>query len=290
MRGDTVHDISQRNGVNMRALTETNGLQPPYALNVGQVLRLPPPNIHVIEQGETLYSVSRRYNVDTRSLAVMNGLQRPWTVWPGDELLLPALARDAGRPTPPATTIAARPALQLVEPALETLGASPPSAPSPKPSIAPPPASVAGPIALGPKPVQTPTSVSASAASAGMFMWPATGPVLAGFGVGPDGTRNDGVNIAVERGTEVRAAAAGDVVYAGDELAGFGNLVLVRHPEGWVTAYAHAERLLVGEGDKVAQGQAIALAGATGSASRPQVHFELRRGKDPVDPALHLPK
>src|SRR5690606_29907053 len=101
MRGDTLYHISQRYSVNMRALIETNRLAPPYALNPGQVVYLPPPNVHVVERGETLYSVSRRYNVDTRSLALLNAMSRPWTIFPGDELLLPPLARDQSRKQAP---------------------------------------------------------------------------------------------------------------------------------------------------------------------------------------------
>ena len=121
------------------------------------------------------------------------------------------------------------------------------------------------------------------------FIWPVSGEVLKGFGSGADGMRNDGVNISAPKGTPVKAAAGGEVVYAGSELAGFGNLVLIRHPGGWVTAYAHSDTLLVKEGDLVKQGQAIASAGATGNAPSTQVHFELRKGKEPVDPAQHLP-
>jgi murein DD-endopeptidase MepM/ murein hydrolase activator NlpD len=97
------------------------------------------------------------------------------------------------------------------------------------------------------------------------------------------------VNIAAARGSPIRAAGGGEVVYAGSELAGFGNLILIRHPGGWVTAYAHADSMAVREGDLVRQGQAIATVGATGNVSTPQVHFELRKGKEPVDPAQHLP-
>ena len=129
----------------------------------------------------------------------------------------------------------------------------------------------------------------APVAGARDFVWPISGDVLKGFGPGADGIRNDGVNIAAAHGADVKAAAGGEVVYAGSELAGFGNLVLIRHPGGWVTAYAHADALKVKEGDLVKQGQTIASAGKTGNASQTQVHFELRKGKEPVDPALHLP-
>jgi murein DD-endopeptidase MepM/ murein hydrolase activator NlpD len=147
--------------------------------------------------------------------------------------------------------------------------------PAPKPVIEPPP---------------PPKSTPSTPAGARDFIWPVSGNVLKGFGPGADGIRNDGVNIAASPGADVRAAAGGEVVYAGSELAGFGNLVLIRHPGGWVTAYAHSDVLKVKEGDLVKQGQAIATAGQTGNASSTQVHFELRKGKEPVDPALHLPE
>ena len=112
--------------------------------------------------------------------------------------------------------------------------------------------------------------------------------MLKDYGVGDDGLRNDGVNIGVPKGTKIKAAADGEVVYAGSELVGFGNLILIRHAGGWVSAYAHAEAVLVKEGEMVRQGEAIAEAGATGNASVPQVHFELRKGSRPVDPTKHM--
>src|SRR5262249_40929418 len=138
-------------------------------------------------------------------------------------------------------------------------------------------------------PAEKPKQVAVNAGSTDDFIWPVSGPVLKGFGAGDDGLRNDGVNISVPAGAKVKAAAAGAVVYAGNELAGCGNLVLSRHAGGWVSAYAHAETLLVKEGEQVVQGQPVAEAGATGNAESPQVHFELRKGKEPVDPAEHLP-
>jgi murein DD-endopeptidase MepM/ murein hydrolase activator NlpD len=120
------------------------------------------------------------------------------------------------------------------------------------------------------------------------FRWPVRGRVIAGFGSNPGGQRNDGINLAVPEGTSVKAAEAGTVIYAGNELEGYGNLILVRHADGWVSAYAHNKDLLVKRGDAVTRGQIIAHAGMTGSVSAPQVHFELRRGSKPVNPLDYL--
>ncbi|WP_346909127.1 peptidoglycan DD-metalloendopeptidase family protein [uncultured Roseibium sp.] len=123
-----------------------------------------------------------------------------------------------------------------------------------------------------------------------LFRWPVRGRIISDFGSKPGGTRNEGVNLAVPEGTPVKAAGSGTVIYAGNELKGFGNLVLLRHADGWVSAYAHNSKLNVKRGDNVSRGEVIANAGATGSVSQPQVHFELRRGNKPVDPLKYLPK
>ena len=116
------------------------------------------------------------------------------------------------------------------------------------------------------------------------FRWPANGRVIAGFGPKTNGQQNDGINIAVPENTPVKAAEDGVVAYAGNELKGYGNLVLVRHPNGYVTAYAHAKELLVKRGDQVKRGQIIARSGQTGNVNAPQLHFEIRKGASPVDP------
>ena len=122
----------------------------------------------------------------------------------------------------------------------------------------------------------------------GRFRWPARGRVIAAFGKRPDGTHNDGINIAVPQGTEIHAAESGRVAYAGNELKGYGNLVLIRHDNGWVSAYAHADQILVKRDDVVRRGQVIAKAGKTGTVDQPQLHFELRQGAKPVDPLPHM--
>ncbi|MBO0737965.1 MAG: M23 family metallopeptidase, partial [Alphaproteobacteria bacterium] len=133
-----------------------------------------------------------------------------------------------------------------------------------------------------------PTAAAPSPRGNSAFLWPVRGHVLAPFGSRSDGTHNDGINIAAVRGAAVQAADAGVVAYAGNELRGYGNLILIKHANGWITAYAHCDRILVRRGERVARGQVIARVGSTGDVSEPQLHFELRRGSRPVDPREFL--
>ena len=120
------------------------------------------------------------------------------------------------------------------------------------------------------------------------FAWPLSGHIIADYGSTASGGRNDGINIAAPSGTPIHAAAAGQISYAGNELRGYGNLVLIKHDGGYVTAYAHADRITVNRGDYVAKGQVIGYAGQTGDVSSPQLHFEIRKGVQPVNPHAML--
>src|SRR6266567_2331857 len=142
------------------------------------------------------------------------------------------------------------------------------------------------PVAGSNKPVAGSSKPVAEAAPA--FRWPVRGRVIEEFGPKANGQQNDGINLAVPEGTPVKAAEDGVVAYAGNELKGYGNLLLVRHSNGFVTAYAHASELMVKRNDQVKRGQIIARAGQTGSVSSPQLHFEIRKGATPVDPMRYL--
>ena len=120
-------------------------------------------------------------------------------------------------------------------------------------------------------------------------MWPVNGTVVSGFGNLGSGRKNDGINIKAALGTAVKAADSGTVAYAGNELKGFGNLILIKHSDGWITAYAHCDRLFVKKGQKVARGEKIATVGSSGSVTTPQLHFEVRAGKKAVNPRAYLP-
>jgi len=139
-----------------------------------------------------------------------------------------------------------------------------------------------------PPPVTQPATYAPPPSGALAFSWPLSGPVISDFGTNNSGERNDGINIAAPLGTPIRAAAAGQVSYAGNELRGYGYLVLIKHDDGYVTAYAHAERLIVTRGDYVARGQIIGYAGQSGDVTSPQLHFEIRRGVTPVNPRAML--
>jgi murein DD-endopeptidase MepM/ murein hydrolase activator NlpD len=224
----------------------------------GQTLRLPRPRIHRIETGDTIYNIARRYGVDQSALVRLNELEPPYGIRAGETLRLPRAAAVAERrqadEEPPERTAAWE---GDAEAETSRTGTS----------------SAAIQATLGP-PERT----------GARFQLPVRGEVISAFGPKDGGLRNDGINFGTREGATVVAAEAGTVAYAGNELRGFGNLILIRHEGGWITAYAHNARLLVEPGTSVRRGQPIALAGQTGSVDRPQLHFEIRRGRRPVDP------
>ena len=254
-KGDSLYKIARRYKVNLRDLIEVNRARPPYYIFAGQRLRLPGQRIHVVAKGETLYGVSRRYGIDMTTLVRINKIAPPYRVAAGRRLRLPGTAYQPSRS------------------ARDAARAARAKAPDPK-SRARQPSGVAL-TRLPPR-------------SGRQFLWPVHGRVIVGFGPRAGGLHNDGINILARRGTGVRAAENGLVAYSGNELRGFGNLLLLKHRDGWITAYAHNETLLVKVGQKVKRGQLIARVGATGGVARPQLHFELRRGVRVVDPIRHL--
>lgn len=275
--GDTLYSIARRNNVPLRGLIAANGLQPPYTIQPGDRLALPPPpRMHVVRPGDTVYGISRRYGVDVTSVVKANDISPPYTIVAGQALVVPEgdldelVAEAPQMPQAPAPS----PADRSVQ--AEELPAPPRTEPSAEAKPAdPPPAS--GPL---PKPLSGPVR----------FVRPLEGRILSSYGPKSGGLHNDGINIAAPRGAPVRAAEAGVVAYAGSELPGFGNLILLKHAEGWTTAYGHNEAVLVKRGDRVARGQTIARVGSSGNVSNPQLHFEIRRGARAIDPAPYFRK
>jgi murein DD-endopeptidase MepM/ murein hydrolase activator NlpD len=265
-----------------------------------------PPMTITIERGQTLSAIAREHNVPMPELAAANHLSPPYRILAGSVLVIPA--PGAVPPPAPAAVAALPPRMaaappeasappSAITPAVRSAAPEPPPKPV-APTQSPPKSSLPGsspappPAAAGPAHAQPAAlaagSAAATAARGGSFVWPVRGHIVEGYGAGPNGTHNDGINIAAPRGTPVEAADAGVVAYAGNELRGYGNLLLIKHPGGWITAYAHCEAILVKPGQKIGRGQVIARVGSSGNVSTPQLHFELRRGNKAVDPRAYL--
>ena len=290
-------------------LIEANHLRHPSALRPGEHLKVPIRRAYEVQSGDTIYAVARRFSITPAALAEINDLPISTRLRTGDQLALPSTIRDRGpqqeaapvrlatmspptRYTPPPS-----PYVSTQQPSpyvsrgdatprggVYTPGASsriPPASP-----LIPPPAEAGGPRL---------SDAQVVAMARQRFIWPVQGQILGRFGPQAQGVSNDGVDLRSPQGTPVRAAAPGEVVYAGSLIKGFGNLVLLRHPDGWVTAYAHLQHIDVQMQQSVSQGQQIGQVGSTGGVSEPQLHFEVRYAPSagekarPVDPLLVLP-
>ncbi len=299
--GQTLYAISREKGVPVRALIDANNLSPPYYLKVGQVLVVPGVRSHVVAAGETLGGLAHRYGVGPSTLAELNHMTAPYSVRVGQVLILPPQVETAAKAPPPVQPAPANTVSIAAQPLAPLPGAPqapPDSGPKAPPPTAPPPPPKTAEPAAEPAPAPAPPVEEEVAAApvaahrapvAPIFYWPVRGTVAGGFGAGSGGTHSDGINITAPAGTTVGAAENGTVAYAGNELKGFGNLLLIKHADGWITAYAHNQVLLVKKGDHVRRGQPIARVGSTGGVSTPQLHFELRQGTKAVDPLDHLP-
>jgi murein DD-endopeptidase MepM/ murein hydrolase activator NlpD len=309
-QGETVTGIAHRHNVPVHEILRANGLNASATLQAGQRLVIPryvadggsaklahaalprhpatpaaaavtpavpaTPGEHVVASGETLSTIARKHRITIRELATANSMTPETPLKVGMRLNVPARTGAAtkmatlGPATPTTTVVTAKPAaLQSIKPA-EQAGGS---------------AHVITPAA------EATADESGPAAAAGMpsFRWPLRGRVTTNFGSKTAGGASDGIDLAVPEGTAVRAADDGVVAYAGNELKGYGNLVLIRHANGFVTAYANASEISVKRNDQVHRGQVIAKSGQTGSAATPQLHFEIRKNSAPVDPMQYLP-
>jgi murein DD-endopeptidase MepM/ murein hydrolase activator NlpD len=327
-RGDNLDKVARRMDSDVGDLVRINGLKKPYRLRAGQTIRGPggSAKAYVVARGDTLAEIAQRFGVSVDQLRALNGLRRGASVAPGRRLRLPAGYRDRGpireavpapAPRPPRASFDNPPVSQpppqprVSEPRAPEPSAALPSAPQPyvpsqssrppRSTYTPrPPRSTytppGGPISGAPSATPQVSDAQIMQMGRGLFQWPIRGQVISGFGDKGTSQRNDGVNVRARAGEPVRASASGDVVYAGDQVPGFGNLVLIKHQNGWVTAYGHLGKVDVRMQQKVAQGEQIGEAGSSGGVSEPQLHFEVRYAATPqerarpIDPALVLPR
>lgn len=322
-RGDTLEGIARKYGVPAQAILETNGVHgairpgerlviPRYVMGEGQAtapniaaphveaaraepVRQPvaqarpqtvaASDVHVVQPGESLIGIGRRYGMSLSEIARLNGIKPYTKVSIGDRIKVPGRGGNervaaVHQPAPVAQAQpqrVERPRVAQAAPPIDNVGTVPTEnarVVTPEPAATP----------------QSPVKKAEAVAENKMpqFRWPVTGHVIEAFGQRPNGTTNDGINLAVPAGTPIKAAEDGVVAYSGNELKGYGNLVLIRHADNFVSAYANASELLVKRGDSVKRGQVIARAGQTGNVSSPQLHFEIRKGSTPVDPRKYL--
>jgi murein DD-endopeptidase MepM/ murein hydrolase activator NlpD len=300
---DTLEVLARRYNVAPAAILAANGYKGPRALSPGQQLIIPhpvtmaaapasvgsaskpvavanaAPSIHVVNPGDTLVSIARHNRVSVTELARANNLDASAKLKLGTRLTVPGAKKAAVATAAPAPAVV-QPGAVTTAPATKMAAAT----------VAPQSARLAQ---------ATPTPEDAAAAAAPgkaseatgalpTFRWPVRGKVITTYGAKTNGKSNDGINLAVPEGTPVKAAEDGVVAYSGNELKGYGNLILVRHANGYVTAYAHASELLVKRGDSIKRGQVIAKSGQSGEVGSPQLHFEIRKGSTPVDPLQFL--
>ncbi len=243
-----------------------------------------------IQPGDTLNSIARDFGVSPEAILDANRLDDPNYLRVGQRIRVP---RYTGRPVKrqnrPQYAGAAQPGEGRMDPIPDTQSRKPQKGSGSKGTSGSGTtlAAASGDVFGGDRSATNAAGAS-SARPSREFMWPVRGPVIARFGSSGSGQRNDGINIAADENTPVRAAEEGEVIYAGNELRSYGNLLLIRHSRGYVTAYAHNGELLVAKSDKVQRGQKIAKVGSTGGVAKPQLHFEIRRGGRPVDPAPYL--
>jgi murein DD-endopeptidase MepM/ murein hydrolase activator NlpD len=292
-QGETVYSLSRKHNVPAEVILKANNLQSASMIQPGQRLVIPArknanapmlqnapvantaANVHTTTAGDTIFSLSRKYKVSPQAIASANNMTLATQLKIGQQVRIPATAPIANTPaTQPqpqmqrnVQTVPQTQTQQIVQnentPAPENVGVVRPNTP---PAVTEAPRANTGPN----------------------FHWPVRGRILSAYGKKPNGQQNDGINVSVPDGTPIRASEDGVVAYAGNELKGFGNLVLIRHADNWVTAYAHLGTLDVKKDQKVKRGDIIARAGQTGGVTSPQLHFEIRKGSSPVDPEKHL--
>lgn len=311
---DTLDVLAKRYRVTPQAILAANGYKGPRALSPGQQLIIPhpgataaapapalapvaaapamapakpvaamaaPSSTHFVNHGDTLASIARKNHISAAELARANGLDPSAKLKLGTRLSVPG-AKTAAVAAP----VAAAPVAGTLQPVA--------AAPVPATKMA----AVAAPVQsarlaqattnVEEKPAETPAKAAEVTSALPTFRWPVRGKVVTSYGAKTNGKSNDGINLAVPEGTPVKAAEDGVVAYSGNELKGYGNLVLVRHSNGYVTAYAHASELMVKRGDTIKRGQVIAKSGQSGEVASPQLHFEIRKGSSPVDPLQFL--
>lgn len=303
-RGDTLYSLAKKHNTSVDSLAQANNLTRPYQLSVGQklvlsgaetvapvqedttdVLVVNKPTSAVktttrielsditVQPGDTLYSLSRKYAVPVNDLAVMNKLTPPFNLSVGQKLRVPqsvnVITSEKTKQVMPETKTQQTAA--YVKQSKTVVAQSKPVQPAKKISSDP-----------------TKKLPKITERSSSKFSWPVRGKILSAYGAKSNGLFNDGINISAKQGATVKAAENGVVAYAGNEVKGMGNLIIIQHSGGWMTVYAHMDSMNVKRGTRVNVGQKIGAVGKTGKVDSPQLHFEIRKGTKAYNPNAYL--
>lgn len=271
--GETLWSVANAYHVDLRDMLDLNNLRAPYALHTGQRFKIPAPVTYRARPGDTLYKISRMFDTTTTELANLNHLRPPYAVKNGQILRLPSKHAGSVMMVASSSSLFSSTERNSVPIEREVL-----------PDVTVASQKLQKTNTDRNKAIATEKTPPVALSGKG-FLKPVNGRVISAFGPKADGLHNDGINIKAARGDPVRAADQGVVVYSGNQIEGYGNMILVRHANGFMTAYAHMDKNLVKKGDVVKRGQAIGTVGSSGHVDTPQLHFEIRKGKEALDPS-----
>ena len=256
--GDNLYSISRKLNISISSLIKLNKITPPYKIFPKQKIILPKQSFHKVRKGETLYSISRLYKTDVYSISKLNNLKNINSINEGQALKI------------------------YGEGKIETKDEN--SNYTKKSNVK----KIHSKKKIFKSTKKTKSNLKKSFSKNSKFIWPVKGELISKYGKSNDGFFNDGININSKLNQEVSASNDGVIIYSGNEIPGYGNLVLIKHSQNWITAYAHLGKVSIKRGDKVKKGEIIGLVGKTGNVRKPQLHFEIRKGKDAVNPLKYL--
>lgn len=247
--GDSLYSISKREGVSIRSIIEVNNLEPPFILYEGKELIIPISKIHIVQTGNTLWDIANCYKVSVIEIRALNNLKIKDKIYKGKKLFIPINEKNRNLGCKDTSKLIVK-------------------------------------VDKRKKKILNKKNIVSNKTD---YLWPVKGKILSKYGLLAKGLRNDGINISANKGDPVFASKDGKVVYAGNEIQAFGNLILIKHYDNKTTAYAHLDKIKVKKGQTVKKGEVIAALGNSGKVSKPQLHFELRDSNGPLNPLKYLP-
>ncbi len=295
-KGDTLYSLSRKYNFILRDMIELNKLEAPFILKPGTILKVPELAYHIVQPKETLYSISRQHQIDLNNLAKINNLSIPYALAIGQKLRLTAPISTTEKLTNPESITVKRSAVKTPEIKKEQTESKKTPEKSKKADKkeskkASEPAKkeiIVQKKTPSVKKTEIKSITQPNARSSSRFSWPIKGKIISSFGTKSNGLYNDGINISAKFGSPVLSAENGVIAYAGNEIKGLGNLVIIQHANSWMTVYAHMNNILVERGQKVKVGQRIGSIGQTGRVTSPQLHFEIRKDTRAFNPIKQL--